>query len=147
MREPFLMGRVKDRTWSGDGVDLLGLMPFTVESLYEFVLDNGSPVHLHDGDCTKVSYEPSTQTITLEFAFAPEWSPSSHPHGCLVRLVFTEAALLVWEHEDGPSEIAGQCADLGHHRPRVFSLDLANERVVFTAAGVAVVVEESTSWG
>ncbi|MFZ2261460.1 hypothetical protein EDD41_2353 [Luteococcus japonicus] len=130
-----------DRTWSGDGVELVGLRPFTVDNVYEFVLDNGSLVHLHDGDCTQVSYQPTEQTMTLTFDFDPQWSPQSHPAGCRVWLVFGGATLIQWEHEDGPSEYAGQCGDLGHHRPRVFSLELVNDRVFFTATRVTVFVE------
>ena len=129
------------RTWTGDGVELVGLTPFVVDNLYEFTLEDGSVVHLHDGDCTRVSYQPSEATITLTFVFDPEWSPRSHPMGCRVSLVFGKATLLDWEHDDGPWEHSGQCADLGHYRPRVFTLDLLNDRVSFTANHVAVLVE------
>ena len=129
------------RTWRGDGVELVGLRPFTVENVYEFVLDDGSSVHLHDGHCTQVSYQPSEQTMTLTFEFDPEWSPSSHPAGCRVWLVFTGATLIKWEHADGPSEYVSQCRDLGHYQPKVFSLELPNDSVCFDATGIKVFVD------
>ena len=29
------------RTWTGDGVELVGLTPFVVDNLYEFTLEDG----------------------------------------------------------------------------------------------------------
>lgn len=128
-----------------DGVELVGLRPSSARDLYEFTLADGSSVHLHDGDCTDISYRPSEARLTLSFLFAPRWAPTTHPAGCTVRLIFDGAELIEWQHDSGPRAEAGQCSDLGHYKPRVFSLDLLNDRLFFTATRVSVEVDGTQS--
>ena len=137
------MWSARGRTWETDGVELVGLQPLSAQDLYEFALEDGSSVHLHDGDCIGISYQPSQARLTLSFLFEPRWSPATHPAGCTVRLIFDGAEIIEWQHDPGPQAEAGQCSDLRYCKPRVFTLDLLNDQLSFAATRVSIEVDDS----
>jgi len=112
--------------------------------LYEFYTDQNVLIHIHDSQCSKITFQPDRARLEMTFIFDDlRYAPQGLVPEARVNLLFDQVAILRWEGDTAapdPEVHGGLVSDLFFGQPHFFRIDLPSSALEFTAQRVELAI-------
>ncbi|OFE16033.1 hypothetical protein BA895_20675 [Humibacillus sp. DSM 29435] len=112
--------------------------------LYEFFTDQNVLIHIHDSQCSAITFEPDRARLEMTFIFDdPRYTPKGLVPEARINLLFDQVVILRWDGDSAapePEVPGGPVRDLFFEQPHFFRIDLPSTALEFTAQRVELVV-------
>lgn len=112
--------------------------------LYEFYTDQNVLIHIHDSQCSKITFQPDRARLKMTFIFDdPRYTPKGLGTDARVSLLFDQVAILRWDGDTAapdPEAPGGLVSDLFFGQPHFFRIDLPSSALEFTAQRVELAI-------